>query len=318
MGEEGARHGTRRLEYDAIILGEEIGPLEIVVDEQRVRNFAYAVDDFNPWYLWDSPFGGPVAPPSLLSRDDPEFAIVWGRKYDQASDRALAAKFELRSLEPIKVGQRVLLRASYVDRYVKRGKGYVVRELEVRAVDGGRRLAWSRTVEMMEMRPGVEVGAGTETEIREGRVSVQASELPSVSRARADTPIGSPLVALTKQVSRKQMFVFSARPGWWTNIHTDAEFAKTVGLSDSVAQGLMTCAYISELCVRFFGASWFSGGWMSVAFLKPVCAEDTLRVGGSVTAILPEATGTDLQLDVWCVNQHGQLTTAGRARASVP
>ena len=309
-------HKLRPLEYDAIQIGEEFGPVDIVLDEHRVRSFAYAVDDFNPWFFYESPFGGPIAPPTLFSWDDPAFATLWGARYDLSTDRALASRYEVRSFAPMKLGERVLLQGRYVDKYVKRGKGYVVREFDVLDANDRQRLVWTRSWEMIAMTPGVVVGAGTAVGTAD-RARPRETDLPPVDRAHPEVPADSPLPTLTKHVTRKQIFVFSARPGWWTNIHTDRVFARSTGLPDVVAQGLMTTAYISQLCTRFFGVAWLRSGWSSMAFLKPVLAEDVLLVKAVVNGIVEDPEGPRLQLDVWAENQHRQVVTVGRAGAHV-
>jgi acyl dehydratase len=300
-------------EYEGFTVGASFGPVEITVDAHRVRSFVYAVDDFNPWYLYDSPFGGPVAPPSLLTSDDPEFAPLNA----VTTDRALAARYELRSLQPIRIDQRVRLYSRNVDQYVRRGKGYVVRDFEVRASRDDAPLTRSRLVEMVGVAPGVDVGTGTSRPPDGERIVPRSPMIPPATRADRQVAIGSPLPALTKIVTRKQMFVFSARPGWWTSIHTDPDFARSLGLPDAIAQGLMTTAYVSQMCVAFFQESWFQTGWLSLAFVRPVPIDDTLHVEGIVTGRTHDADGARLHLEVWCRNQHGELATVGRASAGI-
>ena len=39
---------------------------DFLIKPEDVDTFAYAVDDHNPWYFEDSPFGGPIVHPTLL------------------------------------------------------------------------------------------------------------------------------------------------------------------------------------------------------------------------------------------------------------
>jgi acyl dehydratase len=302
----------KALDYEMIEVGEEFGPAEIVVDEHRVRSFVYAVDDFNPWYLEDSPFGGPIAPPSMMASHD-----LWWQKYDPNTDRGIAATFELRFTGPVKVGQTVIAKARHAGKYIKRDKPYVFREAEVLG-ENGKLLLATRSEEMPHMKPGLRLGGETAAPPSSERITPRVSALPVVARARADVPVESPLPTITKRVTLKQMVVFSAREGWWwENMHTSNEFATSIGLEQPIAAGLMSTAYLCELCLRFFGESWFKGGWIRTVFVKPVYAEDTLQVKGIVSGQAEEAEGARLKLDMWCENQHGAMVTAGRASAPV-
>lgn len=302
-------------EYDNFEIGREVGPVEIEVDERRVREFVYAVDDFNPWHLYSSPFGNPVAPVPLLTPDDPDFAA----SQPIGPEDALASRYEVRSLEPVKIGQKVSLLARNAERYVRRRKAYITRDFDVTDAIDRRPLIRSRLTEMLGTAPDSlkdtpAAADGTSAE----RIEPQSNDLPTAYRAAKDIPAGSPLHGLRKKVNRKQMFVFSARPGWWSSIHTDPELARSFGFPDAIAQGLMSTGYVSQLCTEFFQEAWFLGGWTSLTFLRPVCIGDELRIEGCVTGYSTENSGkTRLHIDVWCQNQRSELTTAGRASAFV-
>ena len=57
----------KRISYDAVQVGEELESTDLVVKPEDIDTFAYAVDDHHPWYFEDSPFGGAIAPPTLLA-----------------------------------------------------------------------------------------------------------------------------------------------------------------------------------------------------------------------------------------------------------
>jgi acyl dehydratase len=302
-------------EYNDFVIGKKIGPIEITVDAQRVRDFVYSVDDFNPWHLYDSPFGWPIAPVPLLTSDDPDFAAL----QELGKEDALAAKFEIRSLEPIRIGERVALRGLNVDKYIRRSKGYIVRGFEVLAAGDGRSLIKSRLTEMVGVHPDGEVrDSRAHQSDSPQRIEPRESSQPMVLRATRNIPLGSPLRALTKKVTRKQMFVFSARPGWWTSIHTDPDYARSLGFPDAIAQALMSTGYVSQLCTEFFQESWFRTGFTSLTFVRPVCVDDVLHIEGCVTNYTREPNAkTRLELEVWCKNQRGEPTTVGRASAAI-
>lgn len=98
-----------------------------------------------------------------------------------------------------------------------------------------------------------------------------------------------------------------------TGHHADPEAAKSVGLRGPVGFSLHYYAHVSHLMAQRFGPRWTAGGEMSIAFLKPVCAGDDIRVeigAREVQRPEPLAAGrTALQADVY--NQLGELVAAG-------
>ena len=118
--------------FDAIAIGTELGPVETVVTPQRVREYCQDWDDQNPWYLTDSPFGGPVAPPAFLAGLT-SFQLL-GSHYDARS--TIGVQTSHRNLRPIPVGETLVTRGWISDKYVKRGLEYVVVSSTTYAGDG--------------------------------------------------------------------------------------------------------------------------------------------------------------------------------------
>ena len=123
--------------------------------------------------------------------------------------------------------------------------------------------------------------------------------------------VGQELPTLVKEISQRQIDTYSGvRPN---SIHTDEAWARKKGFRTTLAQGMMSTAYVSEMMTRLLGAGFIKGGTMSVAFIKPVYAGDRLTVHGVVKEMRPESGGTRVVVDVWCENQHGEKTAAGQA-----
>jgi acyl dehydratase len=80
--------------------------------------------------------------------------------------------------------------------------------------------------------------------------------------------------------------------------------AKRTGLDRTIAQGVQTLAFASELMTRMCGRAWLERGEISVKFTKPVFAGDTITVA---------AAGGDDQYEITATNQHGDLVMAGDA-----
>jgi acyl dehydratase len=106
---------------------------------------------------------------------------------------------------------------------------------------------------------------------------------------------------LTKHVSQDDMTLYSG-PG---NIHSDLEVAKRTGLDATIAQGMMTLAFASELMTNVCGPDWIERGELSVKFTKPVVAEDDVTIRADETAE---------GYDVTAVNRSGETLMVGTAR----
>ena len=91
-------------------------------------------------------------------------------------------------------------------------------------------------------------------------------------------PVGQELPALVKELSQRRIDVYSGvRP---RSIHSDEAWAREKGFRTTLAQGMMSTAYASEMMTRFLGAGFVKGGTLSMAFIKPVYAGDRLTVHG--------------------------------------
>jgi 3-hydroxybutyryl-CoA dehydratase len=123
--------------------------------------------------------------------------------------------------------------------------------------------------------------------------------------------VGQELPALVKELSQRRIDVYSGvRP---RSIHTDEEWARAKGFRTTLAQGMMSTAYVSEMMTRLLGAGFVKGGTLSMAFIRPVYAGDRLTVQGVVKETRREGEGTRVVVEVWCVNQDGEQTAVGTA-----
>jgi hypothetical protein len=140
--------------------------------------------------------------------------------------------------------------------------------------------------------------------------------------------VGDSLPPLSRVVTQEKMDRFEA-VGWLfvsavplaetpTNIHTNIDSAREMGLPRPVASGQMSFAYLHELLARQFGADFRQGGQLSVTFLKPVYASDTVSAHGVVIGQDKIDHRTRFTLQVWLENQHGEKTSVGHAEVTIP
>jgi acyl dehydratase len=123
--------------------------------------------------------------------------------------------------------------------------------------------------------------------------------------------VGQALPSLEKEITQRHIDAYSGVRA--RSIHTDEAWARAKGFRTTLAQGMMSTAYVSEMMTRLLGAGFVKGGTMSVAFVQPVYAGDRLTVRGVVKELRPDAGGTRVLVEVWCENQHGQKTAVGTA-----
>src|ERR671923_2074720 len=123
--------------------------------------------------------------------------------------------------------------------------------------------------------------------------------------------VGQELPPLEKELTQRHIDAYS---GVRTrSIHTDEAWARQKGFRTTLAQGMMSTAYVSEMMTRLLGAGFIRGGTMSVAFVQPVYAGDHLTVRGVIKELRAAADATRVVVEVWCENQHGQKTAVGTA-----
>jgi acyl dehydratase len=128
--------------------------------------------------------------------------------------------------------------------------------------------------------------------------------------------VGQELPPLVKPLSQRRIDAYSGvRP---RSIHTDEAWAREKGFRTTLAQGMMSTAYVSEMMMGLLGAGFVKGGRMSVAFIKPVYAGDCLTVRGVVKEVRRQDDGVRVVVDVWCENQHGDKTAVGTASGLLP
>ena len=309
--------------WEAMEVGEEFGPVEGVLSDLKLKAHAFAVDDYAPWYFHVSPFGARIGHPTLLATD---ILMLFTLNYDAnppAFQGGLHSRNELEFVRPVFVGQQVTITGKATEKYQKRGQNYRVLAGEVRD-QAGRVCLRMRATETVGLAPATPVGKGLGAPPTDAITGELPASAPVVTQAGRWVPLGAALPSLTKRTSFEQSVLYSGFPhGWvdggarsmWVNIHTDPEDGRRHGQPDAVVQGLCSAAYISEVCVNFFGPSWFTTGRLSTAFIRPVIVRDEITASGLVKRIEIEDGRQRLWLDVWCKNQRGELVTVGRASA---
>jgi acyl dehydratase len=133
--------GTKDLA--AAQIGDLIGEIEFVVPQEMVERFSWAMDDYNPWYLVESPFGGRIAAPTIpLTFDGSMFYDYY--KYPEGG--SLFAKQEFEFFAPIKVGEKYRLRGTLIDTYPRKGRTFFKMGVSITNGEGAEVLRMVKTV----------------------------------------------------------------------------------------------------------------------------------------------------------------------------
>lgn len=315
--------GAKPPVYEEVVVPEELGPIDVLVDEARVKSFAFSQDDYHPWHFGASPFGHAIGHAAILAND---LLTIYYTAYDRHRVVGLHTEESLHFHSPIEVGETAKITGCYVDKYERDGRGYVV--LEARAVgQDGRLLVSHRGIEIMRVDPGDVVDDGNEREGRDERVGPQRpgridasydETLGFAGSAEPGLDAGAPIAPIHKLVSSEQMAIFSLIGEFQRNIHTDLEVARRGGLETTICQGQQQAAFLAELCTRFFGAAWFASGQLRVKFIQPLYANSLVTLGGRVASYEPTPEGERLHLELWIDRGQRTLTAVGWASALLP
>lgn len=300
--------------FENVEIPEDLGPVVVDVSDHKVKKFAFTQDDYDPWFFSDNnPWGRRVGHAALLAND---VLNVFYSKYDKNTIVGLHTQEELWFENPVFVDERVTVTGQYVDKYVKRGQGYVVMESQAVGADG-RPLLRHRGVEIMRTQPGEVVGR-REAEPPTRRVTGEyRQDLPEAERASSGMPERVGIAPLVKRVHQEQMSVFSGVGEYQRSIHANLDIAQSAGLRLPIMQGQQQVCFISELLTSFFREKWFTSGHLKVKFIHPIYAGETITLRGAVLGEAAEDAGTRLEVEVWGENEDGVKTGVGWASALV-
>src|SRR5204862_994878 len=94
-----------------------------------------------------------------------------------------------------------------------------------------------------------------------------------------DIAVGQELPPLEKDLTQRHIDAYS---GVRTrSIHTDEAWARQKGFRTTLAQGMMSTAYVSEMMTRLLGPASIKGGRRALPLAKPGNAGDTPPVRGA-------------------------------------
>jgi acyl dehydratase len=124
-------------------IGDKIGVIEFVVTEDLVNRITWALDDYNPWYLEGSPFGGKIAPATAPLQFD---GTLFYDYYAYPEGGSLFAKQEFEFISPVNIGKTYKLTATLVDMYKRKGRSFFKMGVSITDPDGAEVMRMAKTV----------------------------------------------------------------------------------------------------------------------------------------------------------------------------
>jgi acyl dehydratase len=133
--------------------------------------------------------------------------------------------------------------------------------------------------------------------------------------------VAQEIPSLRKHMKQARITLFEQSGGYMVpTIHTDVDASKKItGLDVPMASGRMSLSFATECLRRFFGEDVYNrSGMVDLRFIRPVRDGDTVTVTGKIAAVVPEANGRRVKVELAITNQNGDTTAVGHGAALVP
>ena len=130
-----------------------------------------------------------------------------------------------------------------------------------------------------------------------------------------DTPVGFELVGVKKKAAIQLMG--SRLWGRFNPNHWDPVYARETGLDAPIQTAEMSSAYLSEMCVNYFGAAMFTGARIQCKYVASTYANEVITTYGVVRDKTPKGNGFRFTVDIWAENEAHEKKTIGFIEADV-
>tara|TARA_Y100001935_G_C17202280_1_gene455640 strand:- start:495 stop:908 length:414 start_codon:yes stop_codon:yes gene_type:complete len=133
-----------------------------------------------------------------------------------------------------------------------------------------------------------------------------------MDRNMKELNVGDVLEPLNQEpISRKTLALFAGASGDHNPIHIDTDFAKSVGLDDVFAHGMLGMAYLGQLLTLFTEQKNLRS--YSVRFNSITQVGAQLKCSGKVTEIFEENDERLLRLELSATDQNNDVKLSGDA-----
>ena len=129
-----------------------------------------------------------------------------------------------------------------------------------------------------------------------------------------DLAVGSAIPSQTYVINRQTLIDYANASGDQNPIHQNEEFAKSVGLPDVIAHGMLTMALASRFVAQWAGDV-SKVKEFSARFTKPVVVPAGVDVELVVSAVIDEVTARSVTLDITA--ECAGIKVLGMAKATI-
>ena len=96
---------------------------------------------------------------------------------------------------------------------------------------------------------------------------------------------GKVLNPVVKHITQEKINLYAEASGDFNPIHVDESFAAKTPVGGTIAHGMLSLAYVSEMMASTFGQSWLSGGKLQARFREPARPGDTLTISSKIDCV---------------------------------
>jgi len=128
---------------------------------------------------------------------------------------------------------------------------------------------------------------------------------------------GKALNAVVKHITQERINLYAEASGDFNPIHVDESFAAKTPLGGTIAHGMLSLAYVSEMMTSAFGRSWLSGGKLRARFKEPARPGDTLTISGKIDCVEQKDDVSYANCSFECHNQKGETIVTGETIVKV-
>ena len=122
---------------------------------------------------------------------------------------------------------------------------------------------------------------------------------------------GKALNSVVKHIAQENINLYAEASGDFNPIHIDESFAGRTPLGGTIAHGMLSLAYVSEMMTSAFGQNWLSEGRLRAKFKEPARPGDTLTIEGKINCIEQKDDVSYANCTFECRNQKGEMIVTG-------
>jgi 3-hydroxybutyryl-CoA dehydratase len=138
-----------------------------------------------------------------------------------------------------------------------------------------------------------------------------------LSKKLSQLCVGENIPPLTRKVTQEKINRYAEASGDYNPIHIDPEFAKDTYFKGTIAHGLLSLAYISQMMNTWLGEFWLKDCTLDVTFLSPIFPGDEVIANGTVVEIKEENNKKNIICQVYCDGINGRRYITGIATITI-